>query len=188
MSDASMQPMRQIAAELATIAEAVEGGSMAALADAVSGADRVFIAGAGRSGLMMRATAMRIMHLGLEVYVVGDVVTPGIAPGDLLLIGSGSGATASLVAAAEKARQLGAEVALITIDPTSVIGQIASTVVTVPAPSPKARQQGAITSVQPMGSLFEQSLLLVGDGLILLLMQRLNTNSATMFQRHANLE
>jgi len=177
-----------IADELGRVAGALGGGELEALCSAVLGAERIFVAGAGRSGLMMRALAMRLMHLGLKVYVVGEVVTPGVAPGDLLLIGSGSGSTASLVAAAAKAQQIGADVALITIDTTSSIAVIASTVVTIPAPSPKARQQGRIESVQPMGSLFEQSLLLVGDGLIMSLMHHLDTDSETMFQRHANLE
>ena len=183
-----MSHAERIAAELAAVAETMPPGSMEALADAILSAKHVFIAGAGRSGLMMRAMAMRLMHLGLKVGVVGEVVTPGIMPGDLLLVGSGSGTTASLVAAAEKAKKVGADVALITIDATSAIASMATDVLTIPAPSPKARQQGHVNSAQPMGSLFEQSLLLVGDSLIMLLMQRLEMDSDTMFQRHANLE
>ncbi len=133
--------LTEIAAELAAVAEAIDASALDALANAVQGAGRIFIAGAGRSGLMMRGLAMRMMHLGLNVNVVGEIVTPGIGPGDLLLIGSGSGSTASLVAAAEKAQQVGAAVALITIDPGSAIATISSTVVAVPSPSPKSKQQ-----------------------------------------------
>ena len=82
-----MSHAERIATELAAVAETMPPGSMEALADAILSAKHVFIAGAGRSGLMMRAMAMRLMHLGLKVCVVGEVVTPGIMPGDLLLVG-----------------------------------------------------------------------------------------------------
>ena len=61
------------------------------LQDAILSADRVFIAGKGRSGLQMKAFAMRLMHLRLTVHVVDDVTTPALAEGDLLLVGSSSG-------------------------------------------------------------------------------------------------
>lgn len=148
----------------------------------------VFCAGAGRSGLAMRAFAMRLMHMGRDVHFVGDVTTPGIRSGDLLVIGSGSGSTASLRAAAEKARGLGAKILLFTIDPTSPIGQMADAVVEIPAPSPKAAGGGRAASKQPMGSLFEQALFLTLDAIVWLLMCRLGLNSGEMFGRHANLE
>ncbi|WP_020425934.1 SIS domain-containing protein, partial [Paenibacillus riograndensis] len=71
---------------------------------------RVFVAGAGRSGLMGRAFAMRLMHAGKDAYVVGETVTPGIGPGDVLVLGTGSGETASLLSMAVKARAVGAAV------------------------------------------------------------------------------
>lgn len=74
------------------------------LAEQVLCAKRIFLAGAGRSGLMGRAFAMRLMHAGKDAYVVGETVTPGIAEGDLLILGSGSGETQSLIAMAQKPR------------------------------------------------------------------------------------
>ena len=68
-------------------------------------ARRVFFVGAGRSGLALEMAAMRVMHLGLTVYVVGEVVTPAIERGDLLVVASGSGTTASPVRAAWNAGQ-----------------------------------------------------------------------------------
>ena len=160
-----------------------------ALVTALDGAPHVFTAGAGRSGLAMRAFAMRLMQLGLAVYVVGDTTTTGIAAGDLLLIGSGSGSTASLVAATTKAKQLGAQVALVTIVPDSPIGHVADIVLRIPAPSPKAVAMGdVVASAQPMGTLFEQCLWLLGDGIVMRLMARCGVTSEAMFKRHANLE
>lgn len=72
------------------------------LVDAIVAAPTVYLAGAGRSGVAIRAFASRLMHLGKHVYVIGDVTTPHTHPNDLLIIGSGSGEIASLVALAQK--------------------------------------------------------------------------------------
>ena len=159
------------------------------LTNLILGAKRVFVAGAGRSGLAMKAFAMRLMHLGLATYVVGETATPGLSADDLLVIGSGSGATASLVAMAEKAKTLGANLAVVTIFPNSRIGQLADAVVRIPAPTPKADGgEDQFISVQPMGSLFEQTLLIFLDIIVMRLMEEMTIDANTMFGRHANLE
>ena len=178
-----------VTGEIDQCLRAVSPEQLDAAVEAIGKAHRVFVAGAGRSGLAMRAFAMRLMHLGKTVHVVGDVTTPGIEEHDLLAIGSGSGSTGSLRIQAEKAKSIGAGILLLTIVPNSPIGSIADVVVHVPAPSPKA--EGAadtIESIQPMGSLFEQSLFLLGDVLVLALMQHNQESSDEMFTRHANLE
>ena len=190
--------------ELALAVHAESGRALAAvdpaeverLLERIAGAKRVFLAGAGRSGLAVRAFAMRLMHLGLEAHVLGEVTTPAIAAGDLLVVGSGSGETASLAAAARKARSLGAEVALLTIHPDSTIGRESAAVVRIPAVTPKAAAaaaaavaaEGTVQSIQPMGSLFEQALWLLFDTLVMALMERSGTDASRMFARHANLE
>ena len=180
--------IRQVIGELERTLAAIGPEDAERLVDLILGARRVFVAGAGRSGLAMKAFAMRLMHLGLDTYVVGETVTPGMGADDLLLIGSGSGETGSLVAMAEKVRQLQGRLALVTIVADSRIGRLAEVVVAIPAPSPKARAAHGATSVQPMGSLFEQSLLIFLDVLVLQLMERKAVDSAAMFGRHANLE
>jgi len=151
-------------------------------------AKRIFVAGAGRSGFMVKAFGMRLMHMGYGVYVVGETITPNLMSEDLLIIASGSGATGSLVVMAQKAKAIGARIGLVTIDEQSPIAKLADIVLTIPAPSPKVQRETDSTSIQPMGSLFEQSLLLTLDALILMLMERQNKTSDTMFTRHANLE
>ena len=158
------------------------------LADLIIETQTVFVAGAGRSGLAMKSFAMRLMHLGFDAYVVGETVTPSITEKDMLLIGSGSGSTSSLVVNANKADAIGATICLITIDENSPIGQVAEVVLTIPAPTPKIDRDLGFHSVQPMGSLFEQSLLLTLDAIILLLMERTGQTPESMFTRHANLE
>jgi 6-phospho-3-hexuloisomerase len=154
----------------------------------IDASERIFCAGAGRSGLAIRGFAMRLMHLGKTVFVLGDVTTPGIKKNDLLVVGSGSGRTASLVAAVEKAKSLGVKVLLLTIDPDSPIGKLADFSIKFPAPSEKVKGGGDAVSIQPMGALFEQSLLLFSDSLIVTLMHRFQQTSAIMFDNHANLE
>ena len=158
------------------------------LLQAIIGAQRIFVAGAGRSGLAMKGFAMRLMHMGFDAYVVGEIVTPGITKEDMLLIGSGSGATASLVVNAQKASAIGAAVGLITIQEDSPIGKIADVVLTIPAPTPKIEQDLGFSSVQPLGSLFEQSLMLTLDALVVVLMGKSGKEAEAMFARHANLE
>jgi 6-phospho-3-hexuloisomerase len=166
----------------------VRNDSAEKLVDAIIDTQRIFVAGAGRSGLAMKSFAMRLMHLGFDTYVVGETVTPSITEKDVLLIGSGSGSTSSLVVSANKADAIGATVCLITIDENSPIAQVAEVILTIPAPTPKIDRDLGFRSAQPMGSLFEQSLLLTLDAIILLLMERTEKTPESMFTRHANLE
>ncbi len=180
---------RQLVAELTVSLGAVREEEMAALAERILAAPRVFVDGKGRSGLQGRGFAMRLMHLGLRVHMVDEVTTPALTPGDLLVIASGSGRTPSLVQHAGKARELGAVIALITTSRGSPIAGMANQIVVVPAPTPKSREPGPdIVTQQPMGSLFEMALGLLFDMTVILLMRRMGLTSEQMFKNHANLE
>ena len=178
----------QILEELGETVGHVPNDSAEKLVDAILAAETIFVAGAGRSGLAMKSFAMRLMHMGFDTYVVGETVTSSITDKDVLLIGSGSGSTGSLVVNANKAETIGATICLITIDENSPIAQVAEVVFTIPAPSPKVNRDFGFRSVQPMGSLFEQSLLLTLDAMVLLLMEKTGKTPESMFTRHANLE
>jgi len=178
----------EIVRELDRALSSVDSAECEKLADLILGSGKIFCAGAGRSGFMMKSFAMRLMHMGFESYVAGETVTPNIGPGGLLIIGSGSGETGSLVSMAEKAKKLGAGLALVTISPESPIGGLAGITIMIPAPTPKSGAGTGFTSMQPMGSLFEQSLLLTLDAVILRLMEKQGVDAVSMFGRHANLE
>ena len=158
------------------------------LVELLLGSEEVFCAGAGRSGFAVKGFAMRLMHLGRNSYVVGETCTPNITDRGLLLIASGSGATRSLVNHAAKAREVGAKIALITATADSLIASMADVVIKIDAVSPKVAAQDSVKSVQPMGSLFEQSVSLYLDRVVMMLMERLEMDSSTMFGRHANME
>lgn len=150
---------------------------------------RIFVVGLGRSGLVAKCYAMRMMHLGYKTYVVGEVVTPAIGKGDVLLVVSGSGETESLVCMVKKAAKIGAKIILFTIFSKSSVSQYADQIVRIPASTSKVEYSNeSIDSIQPMGNLFEQSVLLLLDYLVMCLMDFVGTNSKDMFTRHANLE
>ncbi len=174
--------------EMRALLEAVDAGQAGRFVRALGAARSVFTAGAGRSGLAMRGFAMRLMHLGMMAHVVGDMVTPPFQAGDLLVIGSGSGATPSLASMAEKAKSLGGTVALVTAASPSQIERRADVFVLLPAPTPKNASAGRAASRQPMASLFEQALWVFLDSCIMMLMEDRGASSDGMFGRHANLE
>jgi 6-phospho-3-hexuloisomerase len=179
---------KHIIRELEKTVSGISNEQAEKLMNAILESGKIFVAGAGRSGFMIKAFAMRLMHLGFDTYVVGEAITPNLTSEDLLFIASGSGATGSLVVMAQKAKAIEARIGLVTIDNQSPIARLADIVLTVPAPSPKVKKDIDFTSVQPMGSLFEQSLLLTLDALILMLMEKQGKTSDIMFTRHANLE
>lgn len=181
--------VEQVLAEVAACVCQVSTESLIQAAALMESSARIFVAGAGRSGLCMRALGMRLMHLGKTVYVVGETTTPSIAVENLLVIGSGSGKTSSLLAMAEQAQRMGAKILLFTTDATSPLAELADHRVIIPAPSLKKSQENrGLISTQPLGTLFEQSMLILCDSLILRLMQRLGVDAAQMSERHANLE
>lgn len=178
-----------IFAENSRVVDAVRSASGATLDDAaalLAAAPRVFVLGAGRSGLALKMTAMRLMHLGLQVHSVGEVTSPAIASGDLLLVASGSGTTGAIVRGAETARGVGAEILALTTAPDSPLGRCATVTVVIPAAA-KQDHAGQV-SAQYSGGLFEQTVLLVGDALFHALWQKSGATAEQLWPRHANLE
>ena len=147
---------------------------------------RVFTAGAGRSGLVLRMAAMRLMHLGLTVHVAGDTTTPAISERDLLLVASGSGTTSGVVKSAETASKAGARIAAFTTNPDSPLARLADTVVIIPAA--QKTDHGSSVSRQYSGSLFEQSLFLATEALFQSLWENTDVPAEELWLRHANLE
>ena len=179
--------LADITEELSRTFEALDEAELAELEHCVLAANRIFVAAAGRSLLAIRGFAMRLMHFGFTVYVVGETVTPAIQPGDLLVVASGSGSTATLVVMAEKARKAGADVALITTRPESPLGKLADHIVHLEAFTAKLPDSG-ISSVQLGGNTFEQGVLIVGDAIIIHIAGSSAEKNAELMSRHANLE
>ncbi len=159
------------------------------LQESILEANKILVAGAGRSLMMIRGFAMRLMHMGFVAYVVGETVTPAIEKGDLLIIASGSGATGTLTVIAEKCKRIGADLALITTKTDSPIGKLADFVLEVKAATTKV-ENNKKHSIQPGANTFEQSVLLIGDAIIINLMsfRALTESNIVLMTKHANLE
>lgn len=131
---------------------------------------RFFVNGEGRSGLMAKAFAMRLMHIGYPVYVVGETVTPSIGAEDVVIAISGSGASGSVVGGAEKSAKIGAFVLAMTNRPESPLAKASDTVVTIPGATKLDKGEDK-HSIQLLSSLFDQSLHIILDCICLRLSQ-----------------
>lgn len=158
--------------------------------------NKVLVMGAGRSGLVGRAFAMRLLHLGYLVNVLGDTIVPPIGKNDLVVAISGSGRTKLIVTAAEAAKTVGARILSITSFPDSPLAQLSDVVVVVPGRTKVAREEdyfmrqilGIHEPLAPLGTLFEDTAMVFLDGLIVELMSRLGISEEELQRRHANIE
>ncbi|MFI9027805.1 6-phospho-3-hexuloisomerase [Streptomyces sp. NPDC053560] len=173
--------------EMRGVLGAVDTASLDTLATVLLCARRVFVAGEGRSGFMARAFAMRLMHLGLNVHVIGETTTPAVGDGDTVVAVSGSGTTAGTVRVAEQAVKTGAEVHAVTTAPDSPLGSLAATVLLLPAAT-KYRRAGEAASVQPLSSLFDQATHVTLDVVALRLANLLEVDNDRARAAHANTE
>ena len=174
------------AAELQAAAARVNEGELTALITAIAAAKSVVLHGVGREGLMMRALAMRLYHLGLDAHMVGDMSCPPVGPGDLLIVSAGPGDFATIAALVRVAQAAGATTACITAQPHAPVPKACDHVLTIPAQTMADDQAPA--SVLPMGSLFEGAQFLVFEILILMLRDHIGATPAAMRARHTNLE
>jgi 6-phospho-3-hexuloisomerase len=150
-------------------------------------AEKIILIGVGREGISTRAFAMRLMHLGKESHWVWDDTTPGLEEGDLLIATSGSGEIGHIHYVVNEAKRVGARVALVTGVPDRKTAQLADVVLWVPA-SVYHGKDNVVPSIQPMGNLFEQSLFILYDLIVLLLMKKMNIQGNEMEKRHRNIE
>lgn len=158
---------------------------------------RIFIIGAGRSGLVGKSFGMRLMHLGCHVYLIGDTITPAIEEGDVLVAISGSGKTSSVKVCVEAAKRNNATVILITGNADSELGKMADTLVKIPTmiksaeiDDYEARQLSGVdmATITPLGTIFELSSMIFCDAVIAELMKKREISEQKMRKKHANLE
>lgn len=169
--------------KISSILEATDSSYDEKLTAVLDQASRIFVAGAGRSGLIAKFFAMRLMHGGYDVFVVGEIVTPSIRSGDLLIVISGSGETETMIAFTKRAKELGAAIALISTKDSSTLGDLADTVYRVGSPE----QYGKVVGM-PMGTVFELSTLFFLEATISHIIHEKGIPEEVMRTRHANLE
>lgn len=164
--------------EIVTVATAVDAAELDTLSRRLATTESIHVTGQGRSGLVARMVAMRLMHLGLPAHAVGEATAPAITAADTLVVISGSGRTPTSVHQAETARHIGAAVVLVSRDADKAIADLADLVVHVPAAS----------SAQLGSNLFEQASMLVLDAVTLALAARYPDAADRLRRHHANLQ
>jgi 6-phospho-3-hexuloisomerase len=187
--------MEKLTQKIAEQLQTIDKTSIEKFLEYIASAKRIFIGGAGRSGLVAKAFGMRLMHLGFTVYIIGEVITPAINKDDLLIIVSGSGQTLSTLVAAKVAKEKGVKVVSITSNPDSELGKLSDLVVQIKGRrledakrDYEARQlSGEHEPLTPLGTLFELSTMVFLDSIIDELMLRYKKSEEELKKLHADL-
>ncbi|MFP3229756.1 MAG: 6-phospho-3-hexuloisomerase [Caldisphaera sp.] len=197
---AALLAMKEIANFVIKATEVIElkeiDNFVNALIEAYNMKAKVLVMGAGRSGLVGKAFAMRLLHMGFNSYVLGETIVPSITKGDLAIAISGSGRTQLIVDAADAAKKVGSKVIALTTFPDSPLGSIADMVVKIPGRSKISKMDDYFTRqilglhepLAPLGTLFEDTTMIFLDGVVYNLMTKLNISEDQMRNRHANIE
>ena len=174
-------------ADLDAVFAAMPADALDGLIEEIVRARRIVVFGLGREGLQMRGFAMRLFHMGRNVAVWGDMTTPDVSAGDLLIVSAGPGDLATARTLAGIARGAGARTLLVTAQPQGNLSKHVDVVTVIPAQTMANDQSGRV-SVLPMGSLFETAQMIAFELAILKLRSRFNETAETMRARHTNLE
>lgn len=166
--DLAIQNIRDISFEKGEVEEMIKF---------IDQANNVFVVGVGRSGFVAKAFAMRLMHLGYSVYVVGETITPRIGKGDLIIAISGSGETGYVVSVAKKAKELGAKVLAVTSSKTSALAKLSDLLITL--------KTVKNPDIAPLGTIFELTTMVFLDSLIAEIMERKKLKEKDLAKRHS---
>jgi len=178
---------RQALSEIDAVFSSVAADTADRMCDEILKARRIACYGVGREGLMMKALCMRLMHLGLDAHVAGDMTTPPIAKGDLLIASAGPGFFSTVMSLVTVAREAGARIMVVTAQPEGSAPRSADVVIHLPAQT-MASDRGGPASLLPMGSLYEAAQLVFFDLISILLREKTGQSPDQMRARHTNLE
>lgn len=181
-----LQTADTVTREISAVLKGIDETQIAAYITALGKADQVFFVGVGRVALALETTVKRLNHIGVSACEVGAINEPPIKPGDVLVVGSGSGESIFPKHIALCAKRYGATVVHLTSSPNSSIARMADVVVDFHCGSKSG--DGAHTSIQPMTTLFEQSLMIFGDLICLRMMAMQGMTFEQARRNHANLE
>lgn len=180
-----MALVKQVKKEIDEVLDLVDESQIDDVETLITKDKRIFVLGAGRSGLMARAFAMRLMHIGYHPYVIGETITPSIQKGDVLVAVSGSGNTQSILELAEKAKNNGVTLIGVTSNKSSKLGKIADKLIVVPGAT---KAGDGVKSIQLLSTLFDQTVHITLDVLCLKLSRRDHTSNQQAAAEHSNME
>lgn len=185
---------RRVQKEAASLDRLEVNALVAVIITTLGDKHRIFLLGEGRSGLVARAFAMRLMHLGFDVYVFGEVVTPAVKKNDLAIAVSGTGETGPVNETAKIAKHHGAKIAVVTSNADSSLGRLADNIVTIRGRTEadetsflERQVTGVSISLTPLGTLFEINVMVFLDSVIAGLIAALEKKEEELAARHSNL-
>jgi 6-phospho-3-hexuloisomerase len=182
-----MSELKSILVEIDNVLSQITGEELNNTLKYIDPNKRLFITGEGRSGFMAKSFGMRLMHLGLQVYIVGETITPSLSEGDIIIAISGSGTTKSVLQTVNKGRELNCSILAITTDPEAELSKQADEVFIIPAAT-KNRKEHEAKSIQPLSSLFDQSVHIVCDTICLKYANKQALSHQSVLARHSNVE
>ena len=192
-----LSSMRLIIGNLKEIIDKLDKEAIKAMLQKTIDGNQVFVMGAGRSGLVAKAFAMRLMHLGLSVYVVGETTTPAVVPQDIVIAISGSGETRTIVDLGKLAKDIGSTLITITSKKDSTLGKISDIAVIIPSKNKndpdeagylERHMRGDYKNMPPLGTSFEINSLVFLDSVVSQLIMLTGTSKTELKLRYTNIE
>ncbi|RZN62834.1 6-phospho-3-hexuloisomerase [Methanonatronarchaeum sp. AMET6-2] len=186
MSKITSKSMKIIGSHIKEVGDEIKEQPIKEAVEKITNAEKIFVVGAGRSGLAAKMFAMRLMHLGLNVYVVGETINPSLNQKDLVIAISGSGETSSTVEVSKTTKEVGAKLISITSSPNSEISSLSDVSITIRDQLEK--KEISQEEIAPLGTLFELTAAVLMDSIISELMNVMNKNEKDLSKKHATLE
>jgi 6-phospho-3-hexuloisomerase len=171
---------RYILKEIEKILSKDHGAKVQEVVDFIIKAKKIFVYGVGRSGLVAKAFGIRLVQLGLTVYFIGDIATPIVDDESLVLVVSATGETMSAIQTANICRRVGSDVVVITSKGTSKLAHAGNVVFPL-----QTHKDEKSEKLAPLGTLFEDAALILLDGVVAELMERMGQDDKKMRSRHS---
>lgn len=179
-----MTNLSRIITEISNVPDPTLDDRIERIVKSIHKANHVFISGAGRSGLMVDAFANRLLQMGISVSIVGEITSPHLRNGDIIIFNSASGSSEKMILQAKEAKKYNIKIILITTNDDSALAKLADYSLIIKAQSKYSETE----SIQPMGALFEQYSLLLFDSLVLSYMKEYEISEEEMRNNHAEIE
>jgi len=184
---------QEISKNMVHVLEEIDEIQIEKVIDEILKAKKIFVLGVGHSELIGKVLAMKLAHLGFSSYVVGDVTTPSLKRGDLLLAISQSGETSTILALVRKAKSLGGKVVAVTSSSQSTLSELADISLGVAAriegiEFPVLSLLGDKEHKNMSGALFGMNIFILFYGLVCELVARTGQSPQKIDSRHANIE
>ncbi len=192
-----LSSMKLIIENLKEVIDKLDKEAIKAMLQKTIDGNRVFVMGAGRSGLVAKAFAMRLMQLGFRVYVVGETTTPAVLPSDVVIAISRSGETRTIIDLGKAAKDIGSTLLSITSKKDSTLGKISDIALIIPSKMKndydeanylERHMHSNYKNIFPLGTSFEITALVFLDSVISQLIMLTGTSEAELKLRYTNIE